>query len=146
MWQLPSWLLSLNVGEILSIFAYAMLDALSETLFILALALILAALLPPRFLRDDFTVRGSWIVIGLLLPLLIFFILFDKFSVVLVQYIFPWTIVTALLAASLAFLSARVSFLRSAALLLSDRLTIFLYLFVPLTVISLIAVAIRNIL
>jgi hypothetical protein len=144
LWQLPSWMLSLNIGEILSAFAYVILSAFSETLTILTILLLLTALLPPRLMRDDFTVRGSWTAIGLLGSLLIFVTLFIKFSVVMMLYIIPWTVGALALAGLLAFLSSRVAFMRSVALWLSDRLMIFLYIFAALTVISFATVIARN--
>jgi len=144
LWQLPSWMLSLNLGEILALFAYVMLDALSETILVLACLLLLAVILPPRILRDHFVVRGAWIVIGLLGSLLIFFLLYIKNSAALTSYLFPWSFATLIIAALLAFLSSKLAFMRAFANWLSDRLQILLFLFAPLTVVSLITVLIRN--
>jgi hypothetical protein len=144
LWQLPSWLLSLTLGEILSIFAYSMFTALLESLFFLACLLILTFALPPRFLRDDFTVRASWLTIGTLGSLVIFFILFNTLGTFLAQYIILWSLATLLLAALLASLSNRFRWMRSTALWISDRFLIFLFLFAPITVVSLLTLLVRN--
>lgn len=144
-WQLPSWLLSLTLDEILSIFAYVVLSAFAETLTVLVCLLLLTFLLPPRLLRDDFIVRGSWLLITTLGSLLLFFILFNQFSVLLEKYIYPWSIVTLVLAVIFTYLVSKLAFMRSFSLWLSDRLQIFLFLFIPLTVISLVTVILRNI-
>ena len=144
MWQLPSWMLSLTLDEILSIFAYAMLDALTESLVVLACLLIPTVILPPRLLRDDFTVRASWSAIGLLAPQLIFFMIFIRFGYGIALYLLPWTFATLALTVLLPFLSTKLAFMRAFALWLSDRLQVFLYIFIPLTVISLVVVLIRN--
>ncbi|MEW5940980.1 MAG: hypothetical protein AB1750_15035, partial [Chloroflexota bacterium] len=62
----------------------------------------------------------------------------------LMPYIFVWSFAALLLAALLAFLSSKLAFMRAFALWLSDQLQIFLFLLVPLTVVSLVAVVIRN--
>ena len=123
-----------------------MLTALLETLSVLFFLLFLTFALPPRFLRDDFTVRATWLTIGSLGSLVIFFICFDnfEFGLSLPQYIIPWSIVTLLLAILLAFLSSRLAWMRAAALWVSDRLLVFLFLFVPAFFISLLTVVIRN--
>lgn len=144
MWLLPSWLLSLTIGEILSIFAYAMFNALLESLFFLVCLLLIAFALPPRFLRDDFIVRASWLTIGMLGSMLIFFVCFNTIASFPAQYVTFWSIATILLAALLSFLSVRLPWMRTAALWISDRLLVFLFLFVPITVVSLITVLIRN--
>ena len=146
MWQVPSWLLSLTIGEVLSIFAYAMFNAMLESLFFLVCLLLLAFILPPRFLRDDFIVRASWVTVGTPGSMLIFFVGFNTIDSFPAQYITFWSLATLLLAALLAFLSARQPWMRAAALWLSDRLLIFLFLFAPITVISLLTILIRNIL
>jgi hypothetical protein len=56
--KLPSWLLTLNVGEILTVFSYSMVTNLVESLMVLLPLLLLCILLPPRFLRDDFPDHG----------------------------------------------------------------------------------------
>src|SRR5574339_944834 len=72
LWKLPAWLLLLNLGEILTIFAYAMTANLLETLAVLFTLLLLCFFLPSRFLREDFAVRGSILAIGLIGSLMAF--------------------------------------------------------------------------
>ena len=71
-WKLSTWLLTLNIGEIFTIFSYAMLTNLLESLVVLLLLLVGSALLPPRFLRDDFIVRGTILSIGLIGALMVY--------------------------------------------------------------------------
>src|SRR5262245_39268762 len=71
-WKLRTWLLTLNIGEIFTLFSYAMFTNLLESLIVLLLFLVMSILLPPRFLRDDFIVRGTILSLGLLGSLMVY--------------------------------------------------------------------------
>src|SRR5262245_15082942 len=66
LWKLSDWLMILNVREIATIFSYSMTTNLLEGLLLLLLLLALCAMLPAPILRDDFVVRGTILVIGLI--------------------------------------------------------------------------------
>src|SRR5262245_54136184 len=66
LWKLSDWLIMLNLGEITVLFAYSMITNLLESLCIVLLLLGVCVLLPAPLLRDDFVVRGSILVIGLI--------------------------------------------------------------------------------
>jgi len=144
-WKLSTWLLTLNIGEIFTIFSYAMLTNLLESLVVLLLLLVGGALLPPRFLRDDFIVRGTILSIGLIGALMVYLSLNRAFG---------QENVAALLAGPLALLSlmifslgfsSKFGWLRSAATWISDRLIVFLFILLPLFVVLSIYVMARNI-
>jgi len=52
LWKLSTWLLTLNMGEILTVFSYAMFINLVESLIVLLLLLIVCFLLPAHILRE----------------------------------------------------------------------------------------------
>ena len=66
LWKLSAWLLILNIGEIFTVFAYAMVVNLIESLIILLFLLLSCAVLSPSFLRDHFAVRGTILAAGLI--------------------------------------------------------------------------------
>ena len=144
-WKISTWLLTLNIGEIFTIFSYAMLTNLLESLVVLLLLLVGSALLPPRFLRDDFIVRGTILSIGLIGALMVYL----GFNRALGQ-----ENVAALLAGPMALLSLMIFFLgfsskfgwlRSSTTWISDRLIVFLFILLPLFVILSAYVIARNI-
>ena len=144
LWQVPSWLLSLTPGEILSITAYELVNCLIESLTFLIFLLIVTALLPPRLLKNDFIVRATWLTVGMLGSLVVFFLCLNFISATVYMRQTIWTIATILLSMLLAHLSGRVTWMRNAANWVSDRLLIFLFLFLPLSAISLPVVILRN--
>ncbi len=146
--KLPSWLLTLNIGEIFNLFSYSMFVNLIESLIILLLLLLACILLPPRILRDDFRARGSILVLGFLGSLIVYLWVFMQFGMDNVpRLLIPPLIVLLLAAFVLAFSSKlRVAgFMRSAALWISDRLVVFLFLLIPLFIVLSAYVIFRNI-
>ena len=145
LWKLSAWLLLLNLGEVLVIFSYAMAVNFLESLIILTGLIAAAVLLPARVLRDDFVVRGTILALGIAGSLLAFvgFQMLFGIDSRLGPLIAPFTVLslTGVLLAS----TARLSSVRSAAMWLSDRLTVFLLVLLPLFALSSIYVLARNI-
>jgi hypothetical protein len=54
--------LQLRVGELLGVFAYNQTFTLIENLLMVGFLMLLGAILPPRYLRDDFIFKGSFVV------------------------------------------------------------------------------------
>jgi hypothetical protein len=146
--KLPSWLLTLNLGEIFDLFSYSMFVNLVESLMILLLLFIVCALLPAAALRDDFGARGALLALGLLGSLMLYLRLLTQFGLESVPRLVIAPLIVLVLSAVLAFFSSRfrlVRFLHSAVLWTADRLTVFLYLLVPLFVGLSVYVIFRNI-
>jgi hypothetical protein len=148
-WKLPAWLLLLNLGEIFTLFSYAMAANFVESLIILSLLLVLCILLPGHSLRDDFVPRGTILSLGLLgilsLGLLGSLVVFVGSEMQFgfengLRLLIPPMVV---LGGTLFALKSGV--LRSSAIWLSDRLTVFLFLLLPLFVTLSLYVIFRNI-
>lgn len=144
-WKLPSWISFLNLGEILSISSYMLSVDLLESLFWLAVMLIIGMLLPSTALRDHFAVRGTIISFLSLSSLALFINRYAEWEEALLNYSVLWMVGTILISILMAYLSSRISSLASGALWVGERLTVFVFLYIPLAVISLLAVVIRNI-
>ena len=148
-WKLPSWFLYLYPGEILAIFAYAMTTALVESVFACVLVVLVSILLPPRLFRDEFRVRGFWFVVGLHL----LFLGYGGWWLAYVSsgydlYMIPvtvWLALGLLMTCLLVLLSMHIRIMASIAQWLSDRLSIFLYIQIPVSALSLLVVLFRNI-
>ncbi len=145
LWKLSAWLLILNMGEILTVFSYGMVNNLVEGLIVLLLLLTFCVLLPPRILRDDFAVRGAVLAVCLIGSLMAFVGLHMQFGTEpggrLLITLFEVLIIMAVF---LGF-SPKFPFVHSAVQSISDRLIVFLFILVPLFVIFLVYVIFRNI-
>jgi hypothetical protein len=145
LWKLSAWLLLLNLGEITTIFSYAMAVNFLESLVVLLILLMMCALLPAHILREDFVVRGTILSIGLIVSLMAF---------VGFQMLFGIESGLLLLIAPLAVLilmifilhrSSKQHRIRSMAIWLSDRVTVFLFILVPLYTVFSVYVIFRNV-
>jgi hypothetical protein len=147
LWKLPSWLHYLTPGEILAIYSYSVLTDFNESAIFLALLLCLCLALPARMLREVFVLRGTILalcVLGGMMFLLGFYINNEAGLI----GIFPaWTVILAsaiIMVALLDVLSRKFPPVASTLTGLAERLTIFLYINLPLSILALVVVTIRN--
>jgi hypothetical protein len=143
-WKLPSWLFFLTVGEILTILAYTLAFDLLESLVWLGAFLLLAFLLPPVVLRNRFAERGSIVGLVLLGSIALFIMRYSSLGPAVMRQTSLWVVVTLLLGTTLIYLSTRIQAVSDVVLAFTDRLIVFLFLFVPLGVVSSLVVLLRN--
>jgi len=144
LWKLPSWLLFLQLDEILTILAYVFSVNLLESLGFLAFLLLLSFFLPAGLLKDKFVVRGGFISLSVLGSIAIYINRYMENGQGFIKYFPVWMIATVFIAILLCVISTRFSFFSSVILWLADRLTVFLYILVPLSSISLGLVILRG--
>lgn len=149
LWKLPSWLLYLTPLEITGIFSYAMLASFLECLLVCGLILLLAACLPSHLFRDVFTVRGVWMAIGLALCVLGYggwmlmrVIVSRNLPQVPIEI---WSVISFFIVLVLVFLSTRFRVLSSFAIWFSEKTIVFLYIQIPISILSIVVVLVRNI-
>jgi hypothetical protein len=143
--KLSSFILYFTIGEILSIFAYMMSVALLESIAVTFLLVLLSVILPPGWLREGFAYKG-FVIIAIVTAASI---LFQKFLpddypstlMLAISAIVPIVLIVALIAVGQSFPR-----LRSLLLDIQDRISIMLYIYVPIGIISLMVVFIRNLL
>ena len=145
LWKLSAWLLLLNLGEIFTIFSYAMAANFLESLVILFLLLTISALLPARFLRDDFVVRGTILSLGLIGSLMAFVGAQMQFGIGSGLFLLSAPLVVLTLMAFLLYRSSTYRRLRSTAGWLSDRVVVFLFVLIPLFAVASVYVIFRNV-
>ena len=144
-YRVPSWLHYVTMGELFGIFSYTMLQGLFESLLLLGILLLVCAMLPPRFFKDEFVVRGTAISLTFLGAIITYLVLFEALGPEYINRIELWTLGNFLFTILFAWLAGRVRFLGAAMLWLSDRLLVFLFLLMPLSAIGVIVVLVRNI-
>ena len=101
-------------------------------------------LLPSRYLRDAFVDRGTMITIIALGSVMLYQYKYGAVRFDFANDIRLWAIATVLIILLFVFLTTKVKFLKSAMLNISDRMIVFLYIIVPLSVICVLDVIIRN--
>jgi len=139
-WKLPSWLKFLVPGEIVTVAFYTLVNDLGESLLILAVLLGIAFILPGKWLREPFIFRGGLsmlLVLGLFLGLAYF-----NFTLQQVSAYWIWALVGIV---SLHILFGKIRFLQTGVEKLVNATSVFLYLTVPLSLLSLLVVILRNI-
>jgi hypothetical protein len=145
LWKLSAWLLLLDLGELFTIFAYAMTANFLESLVILLILLAACMLLPAHILRDDFVVRGTILSAGLTGALITFVGSEMQFGIEsgLRLLIIPLVVLSAM--SFLLYRSSTYPHVRSTAIWLSDRVTVFLFLLLPLFALFSAYVIFRNV-
>ncbi len=140
----PSWILRLSLWELVGIIAYTQAYALLESLLILIALVLLSAVLPARFFRKNFVAQGS---------LLVFLTAGWVIATHHNNQFFPREIRVFLLWSAIYLVSVGVSFilirryerLDQIVNSLVERLTVFLYVYLPISLAAVIIVILRNI-
>jgi hypothetical protein len=146
-WKFPSWLYYLTVDEIMGINAYAFTVNLIESIFLLGILLFLCMVLPASFLKNDFTVRATIILVCLLGSAMLHLYV-NRGADSLENFIATmqiWWASTLLVLAILLGVSMKIQWLRAVIVNIADRLIVLLYVFMPLSLISVVIVILRNV-
>jgi hypothetical protein len=146
-WKVPSWLYYLTIGELFSIYAYSFIVNFLESLSLLLLALVIGFVLPKRWWNDSFQIKGSLLAIVILGSVMVRLYMVrtpDEWEKFLYGQ-WPWWGYTLALYILLAFSFTCISWLRSGLEMVTERVVTFLYIYIPITLISLIVVIIRNV-
>jgi hypothetical protein len=145
LWKLSAWILLLNLGEIVTVFSYAMAANFLESLLLLFILLTACALLPARTLRDDFVVRGTILSLGLIGSLMAFIGFQMQFGIESGLLLLVPPVAVLLLMSLVLHYSATYQPVRSTAMWFSDRVIVFLFILVPLFVAVAVYVIYRNV-
>jgi hypothetical protein len=143
-WELPSWLNFLTVGEVLPLFAYALATNFLESILVLAGLNLVCFLLPQPWFHTSFVPRSFLLVAFGLGYLMVFISLFGK-EAEHPPGLWIWSLVIYALLIPASLLLGRTAIVKNLAEFISDRLTIFLYLLVPLSLVSVLFILLRNI-
>ena len=149
-WYLPSWLEYLSLGRVLVIAAYTSGFSLLESLSAWAVLLLIAAVLPPAWFKEQFTSQGAVVALATGLGA---FLVQRRVSMILdwnseQVYLFTGLSLGALFVGLLlaGWLLRRLPRLHSIVSSIIERMTIFGYIYFPLGMISLAWVIARNLL
>jgi hypothetical protein len=142
LWKLPGWLYFLNFEEIAVIGAYILVTSLFQSLVVLFLFLFASLVLPSRWLSSKFLVRASILIYSFTFWVALFDLKYGnelptRADLLAVAVGFPLTVGLG------SLLTNKISFIKTFLNALADRLVVFLYLWIPLSVIAVIIVILR---
>jgi hypothetical protein len=137
--RLSAFLLYFRVAEIAQVFAFMMAWAFLESLLVTGLLTLLAMLMPSRWLRDGFAYKG-FVLTAVATAAVILFQRNLKGSVPASDILALYWFVPLVLAAILIFVVQRTPRARGILLSLADRVSIMLFLYVPIGLLSLVVV------
>jgi hypothetical protein len=143
-WRLPGWLYFLTIGEVLMVFAYSMMTNLFESLLILCLPLGLSLVLPRKWFSDVFTAR-SIVVVAITLAYTVYIL--NQFGS---RDDYPNNVIrlipaVLLFSVALAFFIGKSGTLVKAIDFFAERTIVFLYIAIPVSLVSLLIVAARTV-
>jgi energy-converting hydrogenase Eha subunit A len=139
--QMPSSLLYTGLGELAVIFCLVMAIALLESVLVCALIILLCMIFPRHWLREAFAVKGSMAVLAAAIAA-IFAKQFDMYPI---QPAFLAILAACLVAWIVSiFLLNRYPNLQKALSSFINRFNVFAYIYVPLGIIGIMIILIRN--
>ena len=141
-YNLPGWLYFLNLGEIASVVAYGMVINLLESILVLLGVIAAASVLPNRWFDNAFIARGaslSILALGLMMVIANQFRTRDDYPTDLIR----WSPLLMLLIAGVVYFLGNMRRTRRLLEFFADRAIIFLYITIPVSIISLIVVLFR---
>jgi hypothetical protein len=141
-WKVPSWLYFLTIGEITAILSYTLASSLLECTIILTLFLFVGLILPSRLFMDQFVVRGS-IIVYILTFWVALFNLITLIQLPTSNDLISFGLVSLFTVALGILLIERMSAVQKALIALGNRLTIFLYLWIPLSALGILVILFR---
>ncbi len=149
-WDLQSWLFSMRLSEVLILAAYVMAFALVESLVVLTFVLLLALIFPGRLLKKRFVPQGSALIVLLTLGALLLQnhldALYQMNAIELVLFPVGMILGMIIILAMLAFVFDKEKAIPRTIVSFADRLIIFSYIYIPISLLCLVVVIIRNIL
>lgn len=148
-WYIPSWLGDFRMVEVLTIGAYVLVFALFESAVIFGIILLLVILLPSKMFKDFFVPTGCTLmtIIGFSA-----YLLQRKMKIVykldfwgLILYPILVLVAILILIYILSWIYKRFETLANIANTIAERMTVFLYVYIPLSVLSFVYLLVRSI-
>ena len=142
-WKLSGWIYFQRVSDLLATLAYAFATTFGESLAVILGIILLAAILPKAWFGEAFVARGATLVLLGLGYVMIFAFQFQSktdYPTAMVN-ITPWVLAAIFI---VAYFAGRIPLTRRVLESIADRFLIFLYIFLPLSIIGLVAAILRN--
>lgn len=141
--SLFNWILYFNTIELLVLTAYIMAGTFLESLFLIATLLLICVVLPQTWFADRFVVRGTVLVIAFLSSIMYYYTQ-TPLGEALVN-LYKWILFFLFITIVLILMVEYIKPAGMVAELVAERSMLFLYIYLPISFISLIVIIIRNI-
>ncbi|MBI5933971.1 MAG: hypothetical protein HY867_09710 [Chloroflexi bacterium] len=142
-WKLSGWVYFQRVSDLLVTLAYSFATTFLESAAVIFGIVLLAAILPRLWFGEAFVARGATLVLLGLGYVMFFAFQFQSktdYPTAMVN-ITPWALAGI---CALAYFAGRVPLARRILESLADRFLIFLYIFLPLGILGLVTMILRN--
>ncbi len=137
--KLPGYIKFMTLGEVMAVFCYIFFISMVESSIIMGILLLICVILPPQWLKKEFSVRGTTAAFVFLISLMIYWLVLSP------EYLIFSTLLAIMSAVIAPIMVSRLTLLRTIVFWISSRLTIFLFIYIPLSVLSLLVIILRNI-
>jgi hypothetical protein len=144
LYRLPSWIYFSTIGEIGVHLAYEVVANFIESILVLLVPVMMSLVFPQKWFHDRFvSISTCMVLLGLG-----YMMYFD--DTLLNEIFTPWLLLRKMLLVSigvllLTFLLNQIALIRSFLDGFANRVVIFLYILMPVTLVSLVTVLVRNI-
>ena len=141
-WKVPSWSFFLRLDEIFSIYAYAFTFNLIESLLLLLGCLSLSLILPAQWWKEKFLSRSVTLIV-IFMGSIMLHLLHYRYPDLRIEFVHSqkmWWSVTCALIILLVWLTPKITWWRTLLNTIADRCLVFLYIFLPLSVLSVLVV------
>lgn len=148
-WKLNAWLSNLTFWEITSMISYLMVFDFLEALLVIGGLLSLCFILPGNILKDHFVVRGTVIVLCILVSMMLHLYLNSEVVAMRLSFMRSfkrWWFYAFWVTLILTWMSSKFRLTVKAVEGFADRTTVFLFLLIPLSALGFVVIAIRFIL
>jgi len=139
---ITNWSLYFNMPDILSIYAYILTGALIESCILISALLIISLILPSKLFLDRFILRGTILTMTFLGSIM--YLYSQTLTSGILGMITTWFWFFMASTMILLVLSESIPVIARFFELIADRCTIFLYIYLPISLISVFVVIIRN--
>jgi hypothetical protein len=145
--QLTSLRLYHSVGEIMAVFSYLMAFALLESLVFTGGLILLGFILPQKWLKEGFAYKGflATLVAAIAMIFLHYYLFSLHYATPPMQVIYEGFGIGVAVLIFLIWISQNFPKVQNFLLALVERLQVFSYLYIPLGLIGLVVVILRNI-
>lgn len=140
---ISNWSLYLNISEILGLFSYIMAGTFLESLLLIFALLFISFILPQKVFADKFVVRGTILTITFLCSIMYLYQLTLTFGIL--ENINKWSMFFVSFTFIFMLLGELNQFVARVVESIADRCIVFLYIYPPLSLISMIVIFSRNV-
>lgn len=138
--SLPRWSLYFNIFDILVLIAYILFSSFVESLFLISSTIVLYLLLPKKIFAERFILRGTILTTTFLGSIIYYYVNTQLES--FVDY--RWRVFFVISTLIMFFLGETIKSVSTLVVGFAEKCIIFLYIYIPLSLVAIVIVVLRN--